>query len=345
MGKQYNKVLKCVVSNCKFNSICHGCTGLTSQHLRSNIECKQNAKNWTSIPHDFKLKFKKICIKELKEQEIIQICPDHVLFYQLINENNELIPNIEANLDAFSNFVDNLDKILIQYQECNEYSFEFVIFIIKYIENMEISLINQEKPITLLFMKMLKIINLSYVKNISLKEMISNDEIFIEKLWNILNKENLSELNIYVLQILFLFSNLILFKTQKKSFLDKIYYFCLENIDKEDNELKYQIFSIIWAIAYEDEYKIKLKNDKKLYFFSFFNENYKIFDIKMHELLIGFFFFIYLEEIEEFLEHPNIGKMEIMEFVDNVYNIQSVYSDRLKFLFDNHKLFKLKGKI
>ena len=75
MGKHYNKVLKCIVTNCKQNSICPGCTGLTVQHLCSNIECKHYIKNWTSIPQNFKLKFKKICIKELKEQEIIQSSP------------------------------------------------------------------------------------------------------------------------------------------------------------------------------------------------------------------------------------------------------------------------------
>lgn len=342
MAKQYNKVLKCVVGNCKFNSACSGCTGSTSHHLRSNLECKHYVQGWTPVPHNFKLKFKKICLNELKEQDIVQICPDHLLFYNLANENNELVKNIDENINDLANFTENLDKLLIQFQECNEYSFEFVIYVIKYIENMEISQVHMNQKITLIFIKMLKIINLSYVKDLSLKESIANNEKIIDKLWNILNNGKLDEANVVILQILFLFCNLVIYKNQKKEFLEKLYYFCLKNIENEDSELKYQILSIIWALAYDDEYKTKLKNDKKLYFFSFFNENYKTIDIKMHELLIGFFFFIYLEEIQQYLDHPKEGKIELIDFIDIVFNIQGVYSNRLKYLFDKHKLFKHK---
>lgn len=338
------QILKCSINNCDFNKSCPGCNGLSKSHLKSDIRCDYYEDSWAPLPPNFKLIFHKIIIKDCKEQENIKLCSNHKDYYDICIELNEKIKTNDENIIEISSAFFSLIK---DFPECNEYNFTYFEFFINFLNN-KIKFIQNNQQEKEIFRSLFKIINFCLIKEVTFKEKLSNDEIFLNICMKIIkdNEKNIKldiVENIYIIQIMFLLSNLILFKDFKKSMNEEIFNFCLKYLDVEDLKFKYQLISLLWSLCYENTYKNKIKEERKLYFFKFYNDNYQNFDVLMHNLILGFLFNIYNEEIQVYLLNREKLEefIEIQKTADLIKQYQNIFSNSIQNLIVKSEILKI----
>ena len=327
------KVLKCVIVSCKFNKPCPGCTGITTPHYLSDNRCELAVKNWQSLPKNCKSLFEKLNLKEKSIEEIVQICPNHFEFYQKVTEMIEKFENGEM-LDAIQIF----NMCYRKFYECKDFFFGyftkvFEIFIESGNNFEENSVENLEK-----ISVCLKIFSFAIMKNMKIKDYFRKNDDLINMLLQLLkfSEENIKikpKIKSITSKSLFLLTNFNNLSILTSTQLEELFDFCLRNLDNDDFELYFHIISCLWGLSYDENTKNSLKKLKETYFFKFFNENNEKFDIQFTELILGFLFFVYGEEIKEFkagkLENTDIDKF--MMFMEKKAN---VYSYRVNGLFE-----------
>jgi len=333
MNYTKEKTLKCLINPCKFNRLCQGCSGVQTPHYPSDSRCEFSVKNWQSPPKNYKAFLEKISVKEKSLDEIIQICPEHFEFYQKASEMQEKFNDEETFLEAVQVF----NEIYRKFYECRDFFKDYFTKIISFLQ--ESHKIN-ENDLDLLekIAVSLKILAFAIMKNMKMKETLRKNEDLLESLFLLLkNTEFHIKTNPKIKGILsktlFLLTNLNNLTVLPSNLLENLFDFCLRNLDNEDFELYFHLISCIWGLSYDENIKKTLKKMKESYFFRFFNENKEKFDIQFRELMLGFLFFVYGEEIKDW-KAGNAKDVDIDKFMVYMEKNAMFSSYRINCLFE-----------
>lgn len=341
------KTIKCIIQACKFNKICNGCSEMNTVHLKSDQRCVHSIENWKSTNPSIKKTFHKICIKDHNYDEILLICPIH---YELSIKVQEMIDNLNSPFDS-SEFLQGLQlykELYRAHYECKEFFVDFLEKVFEFLKSIEKDMDNDNDETLLLLTEktslVLSIISFSLMKDMKMKQKMRENNDLIENLQELLFR-NESKIKISVQikallqKILFILNNLNNIQNFDEKLTEELLNFSFRNLDHEDFDLYYHLISLIWGLSYNEKVQAELKQMKGLYFFKFFNENKEKMDLQFQELIIGFLFFVYRDEIktwkqkgevEDYEENEAIEIDKLLFFLEKNHHF---YSSRISYMF------------